>query len=334
MRLPRPSVRPGRPRAEAIPVAVRREGPSPAPARFPPANVVEGAALPAAPFLNAFRLPIMTQFRLREANVRKGYIDTPGFGQIHYLTAGAGQDLLLIHQAPLDSSEFEEMMPELAVKRRVWALDLPGHGRSDDPPRELEIADYALAAARALEVQGVRRFSVYGHNLGSAIAIELAAACPERVTRLMVSGSSHPGLPPPVRLQSLIARPLSRSIPLERDGGAILETWRRYLSMCLPEDTPRTVFKPFVVGLAARSRPFDAHASAFRYQKAARLALVRCPVLLMEGSEDYYVDQLAEYARLFKVSRTRIVPRAGSMMTFEQPKALAKELLEFLEDPL
>ena len=264
----------------------------------------------------------------------KGYVDTPGFGQIHYITAGAGDDLLLIHQAPLSSAEFGEILPQLAAKRRVWALDLPGHGMSDDPPRELEIADYARAVAQVLEALGVRRFAVYGHNLGSTIAIELAAAYPEWVTRLMVSGSSHPGLPPPPRLKKLLGKPLTRELPLERDGGAIYETWRRYLDMCLPEDTPQTVFKPFVIGLAARSRPFDAHACAFRYQKAQRLPLVGCPVLLLEGSADFYVDQLEEYAKLFKVCRTKVIPGAGPQLTFEQPQALAAALLEFLENPL
>lgn len=266
--------------------------------------------------------------------MRKGYVDTPGFGQVHYLSEGTGDDILLIHQAPLSSNEFLEIIPLLSGKRRVWALDLPGHGMSDDPPRDLEIADYARAAAKGLEVLGVAHYAVYGHNLGSTIAIELAAAYPERVSRLMISGSSHPGLPTPDRLQALLGKPLSRELPLERDGGAILETWRRYLGMCLPGDAPQTIFKPFVVGLAARSRPYDAHASAFRYRKAERLPLVRCPVLLIEGSEDFYVEQLPEYKKLFKVCRTKVIPGAGTQLTFEQPLALAEVLLEFLGAPL
>jgi pimeloyl-ACP methyl ester carboxylesterase len=270
---------------------------------------------------------------MKESAMRKGYIDTFGFGQLHYLSAGTGDDLLLIHQAPLSSAEFLETIPLLAGRRRVWALDLPGHGMSDDPPRELEIEDYARAVAGAMAALGIGHYAVYGHNLGSAIAIELAATFPGRVTGLMISGSSHPGLPPPPRLQALMGKPLSRELALERDGGAILETWRRYLAMCVPGAVPQTVFKPFVLGLAARSRPFDAHACAFRYRKAERLPLVKCPVLLLDGSEDFYVDQLDDYAKLFKACRTKVIPGAGPQLTFEQPRALAEALLDFLAAP-
>ena len=74
--------------------------------------------------------------------MKRGYIDIPE-GQIHYRTAGSGEPLLLLHRSPSSSEEFGDVIPILARDYWVVAMDTPGYGNSDDPPRVYEIADYA-----------------------------------------------------------------------------------------------------------------------------------------------------------------------------------------------
>jgi len=57
--------------------------------------------------------------------VHRRYLDTPD-GQIHYVTAGSGRPVLLLHQTPRSWDEYRDVIPILARERRVVALDTIG----------------------------------------------------------------------------------------------------------------------------------------------------------------------------------------------------------------
>lgn len=73
----------------------------------------------------------------------------------------------------------------------VLAVDLPGHSQSEGPPLpDVESsADWLLAL---LDAAGVQQAAVVGHSGGSLIALEAAARAPDRVTRLVMIGTSYP----------------------------------------------------------------------------------------------------------------------------------------------
>ena len=73
--------------------------------------------------------------------ITKHYADLSG-GQLHYVTAGEGDAVLLLHQAPLSHAEFLETIPLLAKHFKVIAWDAPGHGASFIPPEEFGFLDY------------------------------------------------------------------------------------------------------------------------------------------------------------------------------------------------
>ena len=75
-------------------------------------------------------------------SIKRAFLDTAD-GQILYRIGGAGAPLLLLHMTPRSSDEFRELAPILAQSRCAIALDLPGLGDSDKPPRVYSIADYA-----------------------------------------------------------------------------------------------------------------------------------------------------------------------------------------------
>lgn len=96
--------------------------------------------------------------------------------------------LLALHGWLDNAASFDRLAPLLCREFHIVALDLPGHGRSDHRPAGTwyHYVDYlgdVLAAADAL---GWQRFGLLGHSLGGAVASVLAAACPERVERLLL----------------------------------------------------------------------------------------------------------------------------------------------------
>src|SRR5690606_19472024 len=74
---------------------------------------------------------------------RRAYADGP-FGQIHFQMLGQGAPLLLLHQAPMTSSQFDSVYEFLAAQGvQAIGIDMPGFGMSDPTPFTPTISDYA-----------------------------------------------------------------------------------------------------------------------------------------------------------------------------------------------
>jgi|SRR5579884_94538 pimeloyl-ACP methyl ester carboxylesterase len=96
--------------------------------------------------------------------------------------------LLALHGWLDNAASFDRLAPLLDDAFHVVALDLPGHGRSDwrPPGTWYHYIDYVSDALAAADALGWSRFNLLGHSLGGAVASVLAAACPERVDRLLL----------------------------------------------------------------------------------------------------------------------------------------------------
>jgi pimeloyl-ACP methyl ester carboxylesterase len=124
---------------------------------------------------------------------RRAYFDCK-FGQLHVRTAfpttgGFDEQVTLICLHPIDASSraFSRFLPELADVRSVYAPDLPGFGESDSSP-ERGIADAATAISDLANDLRLRQIDLLGIQYGAEVALELAAARPELVRRLVLSG--------------------------------------------------------------------------------------------------------------------------------------------------
>jgi pimeloyl-ACP methyl ester carboxylesterase len=97
---------------------------------------------------------------------------------LHYVRAGRGEPLVLLHPLGAELIVWEPVVPLLAAERDVLALDLPGFGGSPPLPEGVAPTPRALAdaAARFLDTLGIERAHVVGNSLGGWIALELARA--------------------------------------------------------------------------------------------------------------------------------------------------------------
>ena len=117
-----------------------------------------------------------------------GYVSTPE-GQIHYVTAGDGEPLILLHQNPRSSREFLAMTPLLAEHHRVFALDMLGSGSSGPLPAEaFDLQDLARNVVHVMDALGLESSDFFGCHTGSLVAGEVAASWPDRMRRLVVMG--------------------------------------------------------------------------------------------------------------------------------------------------
>jgi pimeloyl-ACP methyl ester carboxylesterase len=124
---------------------------------------------------------------------RRAYFDCR-FGQLHVRTAfpaTGGFDeqvtLFCLHAIDASSRTFSRFLPELADVRSVYAPDLPGYGESDPSPTR-SIAEAATAIADLANDLRLRQIDLLGVHYGAGVALELAAARPELVRRLVLVG--------------------------------------------------------------------------------------------------------------------------------------------------
>jgi pimeloyl-ACP methyl ester carboxylesterase len=104
--------------------------------------------------------------------------------RMHYLQAGTGEPVILIHGFPETSYEWRHQIPALAEHYAVFAPDTRGFGETDKP--DIRVSRHLLASdiVRFMDALGIGHAAVVGHDWGGIIAFKLAIDWPERVSRL------------------------------------------------------------------------------------------------------------------------------------------------------
>jgi pimeloyl-ACP methyl ester carboxylesterase len=259
--------------------------------------------------------------------VKRGLCATR-LGQVHYVEAGAGAPtpLLLLHQTPRSVDEFAEVLPLLAATRRVIALDTPGYGCSDRVAGQPRVTDYAEVAFELLDALGVDRVVVVGHHTGAVIAVEMAAAQPGRIERVVLSGPVYTDAAGRAELAKHF-----RQWTLAADGSHLLDKWRKLAQwLPRPEIVQRIVVDLFRAGEASE----QGHFAVAEYRMEERLPLVRCPALLLYGRDDPFAspERAAPLAAAFRPVREATLA-AGVFAASEAAEAYAGAVLEYLDGP-
>lgn len=142
---------------------------------------------------------------------RRAYFDFQ-HGQLHVRTAfptTGGFDeqvtLFCLHGGQSSSRCFATFLPEIADVRSVYAPDLPGCGESDPSPNA-SVSEAASAVSDLARDLRLRQIDLYGMNTGAAVALELAAAKPDLVRRLVLVGIPTADPLPAVKQQALVMR--------------------------------------------------------------------------------------------------------------------------------
>ncbi len=123
---------------------------------------------------------------------------TAGGLRLHYREyPGAGTPegtVVLLHGLASSSQIWGAVAPRLAERARVLAPDLRGHGRSDKPDSGYDFASIVADLDGLLDAAGVERPVLVGHSWGAHVALEYAAAHPERSAGLVLVDGGLEGL--------------------------------------------------------------------------------------------------------------------------------------------
>jgi pimeloyl-ACP methyl ester carboxylesterase len=111
---------------------------------------------------------------------------------LHYVAGGQGDPLILLHGWPETWYAWHRVMPGLASRRRVIAVDLRGIGGSGKPSTGYDKKTMARDVYELIRHLGYARADVAGHDIGSMVAFSLAVNHPSAVRRLVMSEVQHP----------------------------------------------------------------------------------------------------------------------------------------------
>jgi pimeloyl-ACP methyl ester carboxylesterase len=230
--------------------------------------------------------------------------------------------------------------PFLARDRRVFLLDLPGHGDSDRPDLGYELEWYARTVARWLEKAGIERADVVGHSFGGGVAQMLLLECPARVRRLVLIASGGLG-----KDVGVLLRLASLPYLVERFGQPFMALGAK---LVLREIRGKLEAKEIARLVRFNSLPGSARAFArtvrnvidWRGQRHSFLHRAHevkklPPVLLLWGDKDNLIpiQQGREFARRLQGSLLRVFEGCGHFLHNEAPAEVARAVVDFFDDP-
>jgi pimeloyl-ACP methyl ester carboxylesterase len=277
--------------------------------------------------------------------VEHGKADVGGV-RLHYVTAGEGPPLVLVHGFPQTWWEWRHVLPALARRFRVIAVDYRGAGDSGRPQGGYDKRTMAGDVRELVRgLCGDARFSVVGHDMGAFVSYALAAHHPEDVERLVLIDAPIPGtavwdrLVTSPRLWHVAfhgARDVAELLVAGRERAYLEQFYdhRAYLNGAItPEDVDvyaRAYRQPGAMRAAFEAyRAIPEDAEVHRGLIAAgRLPM---PVLVIGGEASASGPALREMAGEIAQDWHHVtVPRAAHWIPEEQPGLLLDALDAFL----
>ena len=266
----------------------------------------------------------------RDASKPGKLIDVDGVG-LHYVEAGSGPAIVMIHGFGGQTFSFRYQMDEFSRDHRCVAIDLKGFGYSERPEDgDYSLVEQARLVLRAMDELGIDKAVLIGHSMGGEVVARAAELAPERVEKLVLVATA-PGYP-------LWLGPRSPFMKAFMPGFARLA--RRNARKNLFYD-PKSVDLDGI--LAEYAKPGQIQGSlntvwqmweAVRKQPKLDHSKITMPVLILWGEKERVLpfDQ-----RLLRWLRKRLpqaevvtIPRTGHMLLEENPTAANEALRRFL----
>jgi pimeloyl-ACP methyl ester carboxylesterase len=273
------------------------------------------------------------------AGLEERFADVKGV-RMRYFVGGGGPPLILVHGLGGAASNWTELAPALAKRHRLLVPDLPGHGGSTALPGVSGLEPFADRVGLVAEREGMFPAPVVGHSLGGIIALRLALRRPADVQGLVLAGSAGLSIGSVWLRQLLTAfttirpgRLAARHRKWVRRSGLLRRLVFGFVSVADPVGLTDEAIEGFLAAQLLHT-DVDSAWQALRVDDPRQeLGAVRCPVLVLWGSEDVQLplDDAFEYTRRLR-ARLRVIPGCGHLLIGERPDACADAIHAFLRD--
>jgi pimeloyl-ACP methyl ester carboxylesterase len=261
--------------------------------------------------------------------VENGYAPVNGL-EMYYEVYGSGLPLALLHgNLSTINTSFGKVIPPLAARRRVIAIEQQGHGHTADIDRPFSIGQWAQDTTALLRHLGIEQADFFGYSSGGGVALEIALRTPELVRKLVFAGGtsySRDGF-----YRELLAGSQDMK-PEDLDGSPFQQAYARVAPH--PENWHRLVMKVAEMDRATVGWPREVIAS------------LKPPALLIIGDSDIVrPEHVVEMFRLLgggvvgdlvglPHSQLAILPGTTHVMLPDRTEWLSSMVLAFLDAPV
>jgi 2-hydroxy-6-oxonona-2,4-dienedioate hydrolase len=225
-------------------------------------------------------------------------------------TPSARTPVICVHGLVVSSLYMVPTAELLAGEFPVFAVDLPGFGRSRPRPRTLTIPEHADALARWMDAAGLETAALLANSLGCQILADFAVRYPERVLRLVLVG---PTVDPRARSAARQAWRLLRDVPREKPS-LILVHLRDYWA-------------------AGARRAVRTVQHMLRDRIELKLPRIAAPACVVRGARDPVVTSrwAEQVTRLLPRGQLRVIPGAAHAVNYDAPLELVRLVRTLLE---
>jgi len=266
-------------------------------------------------------------------------LDLPG-GEVQVVERGPrdGEPIVLVHCFSCAIDWWDRVMPALASRHRVVAIDLLGHGGSEKPGSGYTPENQAKTVAEALERLGVEDAEVVGHSLGGSVAVALAETAPALVDRVVIidTAPDHSrgslGFIAGLAFQPVIGPALWTIKPdfAVRKGLQVAFAPGFDVPDAFVEDVKRMTFTSY------DESPTGSEDFVNDESLAERMRATRKPLLVIMGAEEQIIDgpaeALAEYRETVPGAKTVLIHDAGHSPNVETPARTSRLVLAFANE--
>lgn len=211
---------------------------------------------------------------------------TAGGYRLHYVEAGTGPVVVLLHGLGANVRAWRSTVPALSADHRVIAIDLLGFGQSDKPQIPYRVGTLVDSVTAALDELQISSATVVGNSLGGWVAAMLTTTRPERVEKLVLVDAAGYGQEPGA---------LVRDYLRERDPGTLALAQRMVAGMT-PEQQKamQMLVASMVAQRMSRSDGFALAALAESIYRGddllgAEVKRITAPTLVVWGRDDRIV---------------------------------------------
>ena len=231
--------------------------------------------------------------------------------RLHYVEAGSGPPLVLLHGGGGNRDSFFAQLPFLARHFHVYALDSRGHGRSEHGDGSLSYERYAEDVYDLLNQLGIAQTTLIGWSDGGNTGLVLAVKHPESICRMVVIGANY-------RPSGLMENP-DAPPPAPHEWSTDL-AWKLYDLLLAPRDA---------------NSPSDDELEELWTSgpslTVAKLHRIKAQVLVVGGEYDLIArDHLITIQQAIPGARLKIFANVGHSLMQDVPAKMNKALREFL----
>lgn len=264
--------------------------------------------------------------------------------EIHYLEAGSGDPMILIHGWLCSGASWEKVIPVLAEKFHVYAIDLPGHGLSDKPLTDdirYSTDNQAKWVIGFMDRLSIEKAYIVGHSMGGEIGAKIALAAPQRVKKLvMVDATGLEKNPKIIPFYLRMARGLHLYSPAFRmafrTGVKIFLRLSMYYSKNpVDEDfVEQLMLTTFASQKDRKCAIKVTNEGLFKSFIDDRAPAITTPTLLVWGKYDKVVPLSLgkRYHDLIPGSKLVVIDKSGHIVPFEKPQELCKAIFLFCDN--